>query len=426
MNARTANTDAQHRSANNGRIDGDMPVKHRIAGYDVAKTLAMFFVVLLHFVFYTIAFPNTIAGNIVTTACAVCVPLFFAVNGALTLTRPFNREKHIRKIITTVVIVALWKAIAAVFFIVVDGSHPVSVKNFVQFELGGGFGDYPAGYFWLMNALIAVYLVFPLVKMAFDAADGTTSPAEGLAEKGTTQDAAKRPANRTPLYWLIGVIAAFTVGKDTLRVILQMAGTLLGHNNVASVLDSVDEYYIFGQYGYVLLYFVAGGLVAQRIQRLNSESGEAGASWKPSGRLLAALMAVIAVCYAADFGIQRYQHAATGLNFSIDMGYWLLPTFAATMLLLFLLASVRLGRRCSAVAEHPGSNTFGVYMLHMFAIVIVSKLQHHIGMLAFAGVSPHLALLGNLAIVVAVYLACHAVSWGVSKIPGIGRLVTLR
>jgi hypothetical protein len=33
----------------------------------------MFFVVLLHFVFYTIAFPNTIAGNMVTTACAVCV-----------------------------------------------------------------------------------------------------------------------------------------------------------------------------------------------------------------------------------------------------------------------------------------------------------------------------------------------------------------
>lgn len=51
----------------------------RIVGYDVAKSIAMFFVVLLHFAFYTRYYSGGLAGTAVTTLCVICVPLFFAV-----------------------------------------------------------------------------------------------------------------------------------------------------------------------------------------------------------------------------------------------------------------------------------------------------------------------------------------------------------
>ena len=66
---------------------------------------------------------------------------------------------------------SIWKLLIAAFFVYVDGSHSVGVKNLVVFLFGGGFGEYPVGYFWFMNALIAVYLIYPLIKIAFDSND---------------------------------------------------------------------------------------------------------------------------------------------------------------------------------------------------------------------------------------------------------------
>lgn len=143
-------------------------MKKRVVGYDIIKSMAMFFVVMLHYSFYTRFYSSGLAGTAVTVLCVVCVPLFFAVNGALLLPRKMDEAKHYRKTLNIVIVVTIWRLLAAAFFVFVDGSHPVTLKDLVLFLLGGGFGDYPTGYFWFMNALIAVYLVLPVMKMAFD------------------------------------------------------------------------------------------------------------------------------------------------------------------------------------------------------------------------------------------------------------------
>ena len=84
----------------------------RIVGYDVAKSIAMFFVVLLHFAFYTRYYSGGLAGTAVTTLCVICVPLFFAVNGALLLPRTFDVKKHYKKTCTVVAIVSIWNVLA--------------------------------------------------------------------------------------------------------------------------------------------------------------------------------------------------------------------------------------------------------------------------------------------------------------------------
>ncbi|MFQ9707226.1 MAG: acyltransferase family protein [Bifidobacterium dentium] len=74
-------------------------MKKRIVGYDIAKTLAMFLVVMLHYSLYTRYYSSGIAGTLVTVMCVVCVPLFFAVNGALLLPRPLDEHRHYRKVL---------------------------------------------------------------------------------------------------------------------------------------------------------------------------------------------------------------------------------------------------------------------------------------------------------------------------------------
>lgn len=207
----------------------------RIVGLDAIKGIAMFLVVLLHYSFYTRYYSSGLAGTAATVLCVVCVPLFFLVNGALLLPRE-RKPHHYRGVLQTILIVLAWKVIAACFFVFADGGQQVSFKDFLLFLLGGQLGNYPAGYFWFMNALISIYLVYPLVKQAFDAKD------------------------RGPLFVVGAVIFGFTVCKDTLKLLLQACGMMTGHE-LASLLGGLSEFYIFGNYGYTLLYFISGGLL---------------------------------------------------------------------------------------------------------------------------------------------------------------------
>jgi len=282
-------------------------MKKRIVGYDAAKMIAMFFVVMLHYSFYTRYYSNGLAGTVITVMCTVCVPLFFAVNGALLLPRPLDVSKHYRKTLNIIIIVTVWKLIASLFFVLVDGSHPVICKNLLIFLLGGNFGEYSSGYFWFMNALISVYLIFPVVKMVFDA------------------------KSQAAINVLLVVLFGFTVGKDTLNLLLQMLGAIM-HHDFVSILSPIGDYFVFGKYGYVLLYFLVGGLIGEYLAKRQE-----GRRWVCDLLALISsrgkIAAGIVICYAVTFLIQRYQHVVSGTSLTVDNGYWLLPTFIAVLLI---------------------------------------------------------------------------------------------
>lgn len=369
-------------------------MRQRILGYDIAKGIAMFLVVLLHYSFYTRFYSGDAIGSAVTSACVICVPLFFAVNGALLLPRPLDVRKHYRKLVVIIGTVAVWKTLAALFFVVVDGTHEVGIKDFLRFQLGGLFGEYPSGYFWFMNALIAVYLIYPAIKLLFD---------HGGAA----------------LYSCVAVLFVLVVCKDTASVLLDMAGYATQHE-FASLVGSLGEFNIFGNYGYVLLYFVVGGIIGSKANEVRA------GTWPGCHMSFGVLGVVIVICYICIFGIQRFQHVAEGTNLTVNYGYWLLPTFLMTLAVLsccLKAADGPVGVR--KVAQFVGGNTFGIYMLHMAAIILFSKLQ------AF----PMLSWMGNVGIGVntvmnvgcafVLYVCCLVVSGLARKIPGIRLLFSL-
>ena len=85
--------------------------RKRLLGLDIAKLLAMFQVVYIHFAFYTKDVANTDLSRAVLSLTVACVPIFIAVNGALLFSRPFDSRKHMRRVASSIALLFVWRAI---------------------------------------------------------------------------------------------------------------------------------------------------------------------------------------------------------------------------------------------------------------------------------------------------------------------------
>lgn len=210
----------------------------------------------------------------------------------------------------------------------------------------------------------------------------------------------------------------FSFGKDTVRVILQMLGTIT-HHNFESILNGLNQFYIFSDYGYVLVYFITGGLLVVSVNHTR-ESLFDKFKLPPKVELLAILL-----CYIVIFAIQRYQHAARRINLAVEYGYWLIPTFAATILVLKLLANVQIGGFAASAAKVVGMNTFGIYMLHMAGLFFMSRLQTLPIFSCLHNLNSVFLTLANIAMALLVFLVCLVASVLLSRIPVVNRFFSL-
>jgi surface polysaccharide O-acyltransferase-like enzyme len=371
----------------------------RIAGYDLAKTLSMILVILLHASFYTSEWPNNAAWDLLLAPDAICIPLFFVVNGALLLPRPLNKEKHVRKLVVMVVIMELWKLLIALFFVWANPPHPFTGKEFVGYMLGGVLGGNPTGHFWFINALIAVYLIYPLIKCAYD----------------LSYDFAFK--------WMIVVLGWFCVIIPTLAYLLNLL-TVVSNRDFSSLLSGISEYDIFGRYGYALFYFMVGGLF---LSKRAKEQFELVRSRTRKSFTIPSLVVIVVICFGFNYGINRFGRAVNGTRYealAFPNGYQMLTTCVAALLLFVLLMPVRVSGKFSRLLTILGSSTFGVYMLHVPMLVLADKFEHHV--LAYSVLPEWLLPFWNIALVLVIYVLCVFISHWCSKIPIAGRLFTFK
>lgn len=214
------------------------------------------------------------------------------------------------------------------------------------------------------------------------------------------------------------VIFVFSFGKDTVRVILQMLGTIT-HHNFESILNGLNQFYIFSDYGYVLVYFITGGLLVVSVNHTRESLFD---KFKLPSKV--ELLAIL-LCYIVIFAIQRYQHTARGINLAVEYGYWLIPTFAATILVLKLLANVQIGGFAASAAKVVGMNTFGIYMLHMTGLFFMSRLQTLPIFSCLHNLNSVFLTLANIAMALLVFLVCLVASALLSRIPVVNRFFSL-
>ncbi len=125
--------------------------KQRILGYDALKAIAAFLVVLYHVgmvdfgyqegVYY---YPTLVQELWLFCACGV--PLFFMVNGALTVRRNYDLKKTLNKSARLVLIGAFWGLVVMCLYALRD--HNLS-----------SFAPQRIGFYWFLFSLALIYVV---------------------------------------------------------------------------------------------------------------------------------------------------------------------------------------------------------------------------------------------------------------------------
>lgn len=291
----------------------------------------------------------------------------------------------------------IWKLINIAFYLWI-GTESITIKQMVLFLLGGtSLGDYPVGFFWFLNALIGVYLVFPIIQYLFDAV--------------------------SPFFtrWLFLVLLFFTILLPTAKFLLLLFGGLTKHN-ISDVLDPLGSFSVFGGYAYVLVYFMLGGYIARYA---NTSKGRYFITSR-KGRL--SLLSGVIICWILLDGMLYFQQKFANTEYAKFDFSVILPMLTIVALLLLLCIPLHLPKACTKIVIFFGSNTFGVYMLHFPVYFLLSKLGSGSGVFALPvgrGSSCRL-MVEDVFLALAIYFLCAVVTWACRKIPIIGRIFSFK
>lgn len=356
-------------------------LRKRIIGLDAAKAIAMFCVVLLHYAFYSQVYANCIPENLVTAFTSIGVPLFFLVNGYLLFGKKYDYEKHRKKILKIVTILLVWKLITLPIASVLSG-FAISKSKWVSYMLGASYDS--IGYFWFMNALIAVYLVFPVLKLSFD----------------------DQRIGKVRLRNLCILLALFVFGVNAINDVYGIFAHVFGISAVTPF-NSLLQFNIFGEYSYVLVYFIVGGLLPDIMLLLRDRL-------KHKYTICVSSIAIVSFILLAI--LQRYQAVTENKAFVVDNGYLnLLVLLLAVSLLILLLGIDATDSKLNEIMSVFGANTLGVYYLHYIIIIVFQKIICNY-------INGTLPLAVNLACAFILYCICLIITIITKNIPIIGEM----
>lgn len=354
----------------------------RIVGYDVAKCMAIVLVVLIHFAYYVPFIADTSINNFIIILFNISVPLFFMVNGALLFSKPLDISRHYRKTLHIVVLTLIWKTISALIMGAIVHISPFRNGKvaFLQYLLFGNLDGIMLGHFWFLNALIMLYLIYPLLKVCFDNETG-------------------RQCLRA--IWIMAAI--FTVGTNACDTLLQVMSYFFGTAQL-SLASSLSQINPFGAYGYTLLYFIGGGVLHDT----------ARIKWTMGNRKLDhpkfLLLSFFIVGWIILFAIQRFQNISSGVVFNVEAGYWNIATVVMTFSAFLLFKDMRFRHSSPrSLFKLIGDNTLGIYLLHMFFLMALA------GPVSSCNIK--LPLIIDLGIVVLICAICLMLSLLCKKIP---------
>lgn len=319
----------------------DATARSRVGALDLAKTLAIVMVLLYHTVTFDtriLELPGirTYAGYLAQSFLCLCVPLFFFVNGALCLNRPADFSGWRRKLIKLPCLILFWGVLTEGILLAVRGER-VSAGGFFLNLLSLKYGL--VNHLWFLCALFAVTLIFPLCKLAFD-------------------------ADRRVFAVFFGVCVLFTIGNYTLGALTDVAQTLFS----VRVFDEGYNFFgalnpFLGSAGYALAYFLLGGLLFARRDRLNT----------PACRAVAAGVLLLSILLLWGYGIDRSRQ--TGWVYDVVCSAYNSPfAFAATGSVFVLLLPYTGRGRFGTLIRTVGQNTLGIYLIHWILIGISEPL----------------------------------------------------
>jgi len=372
-----------HKQSGGGRKTAEKP---RILYFDVLRALAPVLVVIIHVAcrlgantdFWGTRFRNMYGLHIL---CQVCIPIFVMISGALFLDpkRKFDMKKHLRKYVLRIAILfAVWSIIYAVleYIFAMNGATPDErLGNFAARLFGEHYG-----HLWFLMMLALMYLLVPCLRKI------TESRA------------------LTEYFLILGIVFCFALPTlcDSFDMMRMRS---VGDNVVASgALRGMSDMfsYLSGKLGLkFVIYFVLGHYLHRYTP---------GKKW----RIVIYILGILGVVATFVQGIWRARligYTGSGADMqNINIG--ILAYGAALFIFIKQLfgRAQKLPRWISFMAKH----SFGVYLVHS---ALVNFILYRI---ITAGSQPIWVL---LLCSIPIYLTSLVVSWSLSKLPLIKKVV---
>ena len=132
---------------NSGRKNG------RLVWLDYCKTIAITLVILFH--------TGVITCKITVPLLAMCVPLFFVINGGLVLRCVRDVRYFIRKMFKILFMIVFWGAISDLIIVLLKG-EPLDIVDLAFAGINFKFGY--AHHLWFLCTLLALYAIYPAIQ----------------------------------------------------------------------------------------------------------------------------------------------------------------------------------------------------------------------------------------------------------------------
>ncbi len=402
----------------------------RVQYLDILKAIAIFLVVFCHFVLL----PESVSANLWMSACWMAVPVFFMVNGALLFSRPFHWKKHIRKTVGIYCVFTVWKA---VYLLVIPPATGTTVtsgiwKILTYLFLFGELPEIINGHLWFIEALLAVYLVYPVFRMAYDAADvrcrrscpGDEAKADhGPSDSDLMSGKAKQewqngPGSRKSQMLLCFFAAAGLLCTNGLYS-LEILGDMLRDIGIPFGLSfqSLAAFQPFGKYGNMLGFFLLGALLN------DGGIGLAGKYFRKPDRKRRRLMGggMLAAGLLSLWGVKWYLSGRPEWDgYLLQEGYRHIPVILMASGLFLACQDLRIRTKwLSAAVEALASRTLGIFYIHwLMGWILVNPLA---AWFMTRGISFGVwtNLLKNIMLMVPAFLLTIVLE----RIPGVKKLV---
>ncbi len=355
----------------------------RYAGLDGMKTLAIFFVILYHgmaFESYILTDGSAISyiKYFLQGLLCICVPVFFFVNGALMLQKEFDVKKHIRRLLKTVFLIIFWGSFTILILMPVR-SEFFTPAEFIKslLSLRGNW----IHHLWFLCALFCVYVFLPLLKACFD-------------------------SNRRAFVCFFVLVTIFTFGKTLLSQMSDIFQILLGRDLIPDGFNWFGKLEPFAPYGYAIGYFMLGGLLFDKRERLCAKAC----------RFVPILGAIIAAFCLFAYGVLVSRR--DGVQFDVVCSaYDSIFASAITVSLFLLVLPMRSDGRLARFLNFCGSNTLGIYLIHW---IILTSLEDILWRIPYYSSMP-----GKLVFCVLLFFLSLSISALIKRIPFIKEIVTL-
>lgn len=335
------------------RIEPAVPQRNRFDNIDLMETIAMLFVIVYHLSGPLPWFsskppapgtpPASFINYLIMPLLSTCVPLFFFANGFLLFNRPFDLKKHMLRCLRTFVLTMVWACLTLLLLMPIEGEW-LSPREFLS-----AIWLWKPGWLnhlWFMRALIGVYLLFPLMKTAFD-------------------------HNRKVFYCWVAICVALVYGKSLLTMGLTSANFYVFHGHDHASFTFFDSFNpLSGSYPHAFSFFVLGGLAGDRLPAVKSALREKKYLRPP---VLIALSVTATLCLSA-WGMFVSSHTGKTWD-TVWFGYDSVSTLINVLVIFLLTVNYKYspGSPVSKYIRLVSANTIGIYFTHMIFVHLVDR-----------------------------------------------------